>query len=217
VALLDVLLTAYEIPTVSIKLAHDLIEATSIANELGYPVVMKIASPHISHKSDVGGVVLNIQNDETLLDAYTQIMESVQKAKPEARLDGVHIQRQIPKGQEVIVGAVRDPQFGPLMMFGSGGVEVEGLKDVSFALAPLTKAEALKMIRKTWAGKKLSGFRNITPADQDAVVDVLVKLSLLVTEHSSVQEIEINPLRVLGRGAVAVDVRVKFCAEEHTP
>ncbi|NTU55180.1 MAG: hypothetical protein HGA79_02910, partial [Anaerolineales bacterium] len=129
--------------------------------------------------------------------------------KPEARIDGVHIQQQIPEGQEVIVGMVRDPQFGPLMMFGSGGVEVEGLKDVAFALAPLSQAEAEKMIRKTWAGRKLKGFRNIPPADEEAVVDVLVKLSRLVVENEFIEEIEINPLRVLGKGAVAVDVRMK--------
>jgi acyl-CoA synthetase (NDP forming) len=174
---------------------------------------MKIASPDILHKSDVGGVILDIQNSESLLIAYTQILEAVKVAKPEARIDGVHIQRQIPSGQEVIVGAVRDPQFGPLMMFGSGGVEVEGVKDVAFALAPLTQAEALKMIRKTWAGRKLAGFRNIPPADEESVLDVLVKLSHLVMEIDSIEEIEINPLRVLNKGAVAVDVRVKFAQE----
>jgi acyl-CoA synthetase (NDP forming) len=98
-------------------------------------------------------------------------------------------------------------------MFGSGGVEVEGLKDVSFALAPLIQAEALKMIRRTWAGRKLGGFRNISPADEESVIDVLINLSHLVLEDETIEEIEINPLRVLHKGAVAVDVRVKFCAE----
>jgi acyl-CoA synthetase (NDP forming) len=158
-------------------------------------------------------VILNIQNRESLAFAYTQTIRDVKQALPEAQLDGVYIQRQVPSGQEVIVGAVRDPQFGPLMMFGSGGVEVEGLKDVSFALAPLTQAEAWKMIRKTWAGRKLAGFRHIPPADQESAVDVLVRLSHLVLENESVEEIEINPLRVLTDGAVAVDVRVKYSSE----
>jgi acetyltransferase len=136
-------------------------------------------------------------------------MKRVKAAKPDARIDGVHIQGQIPNGQEVIVGMVRDPQFGPLMMFGSGGVEVEGLKDVAFALAPLTQAEAEKMIRKTWAGRKLKGFRDIPPADQESAVDVLIKLSWLAIENENIEEIEINPLRVLSKGAVAVDVRMK--------
>jgi len=114
------------------------------------------------------------------------------------------------KGQGVIVGMVRDPQFGPLMMVGSGGVEVEGLKDVTFGLAPLDQAEAREMLRKTWAGRKLQGFRNIPPADEESVVDVLVRLSRLSIENEQVEEIEINPLRVLNQGALAVDVRVKF-------
>jgi acetyltransferase len=120
------------------------------------------------------------------------------------------LQRQVAQGQEVIVGMVRDPQFGALMMFGSGGVEVEGLKDVAFALAPLNQAEAEKMIRKTWAGRKLKGFRNIPPADEGSVVDVLIKLSRLALENGSIEELEINPLRVLSDEAIAVDVRIKL-------
>jgi acyl-CoA synthetase (NDP forming) len=187
---------------------QELHEAESIADELGYPVVMKIASPDILHKSDVGGVILNIKNRESALVAYTQILEKVKNAKPEARIDGVHIQCQISDGQEVIVGGVRDPQLGPLMILGSGGIEVEGLKDVAFALAPLTRAEEWKMIRKTWAGRKLAGFRNIPPSDVESVVDVLVKLSRLAVENENIWEIEINPLRVLNTGSVAVDVRL---------
>ena len=206
---LEELLKAYDIPIAPTKLACSSAEAISIANELGYPIVMKVASPDIVHKSDVGGVALDIKNPPSLALAYTQMLERVQTSKPEARIEGVYLQRQIPDGQEVIVGAVRDPLFGPLMMFGSGGVEVEGLKDVAFALAPLTQAEAVKMIRKTWAGRKLRGFRHIPPADEQAAVDILVSLSRLVLENESIQEMEINPLRVLGKGAVAVDVRIK--------
>jgi acetyltransferase len=197
------------IETAPIHLAHSIDEAVGLAEEIGYPMVMKIASPDILHKSDVGGVELNIQETATLRSAYTQMMKRVQQAKPGARIEGVHLQRQVPPGQEVIVGAVRDRQFGPLMMFGSGGVEVEGLRDVAFALAPLTRTEALKMIRRTWAGRKLAGFRNIPAADEAAVVDVLVNLSHLAIENGSISEIEINPLRVLSKGAVAVDVRIK--------
>jgi acyl-CoA synthetase (NDP forming) len=126
----------------------------------------------------------------------------------------VHIQCQISNGQEVIIGAVRDAQFGILMMFGSGGVEVEGLRDVAFALAPLSQAEAREMIRKTWAGRKLKGFRNIPAVDEESAVDVLIKLSRLAFEHPEIQEIEINPLRVLTRGAVAIDVRRKILYSE---
>ena len=203
------LLTSYQIPTAPMKLAGDENKAVSFANELGYPAVMKIASPNILHKSDIGGVVLNIEDAKSLQRAYAQMIDRIKTAKPDAKIDGVHIQRQIPDGQEVIVGMVRDPQFGPLMMFGSGGVEVEGLKDVAFALAPLNQVEAEKMIPKTWAGKKLKGFRHIPPADEESVIDVLVKLSRLALENENIQEIEINPLRVLNKGVVAVDVRMK--------
>jgi acyl-CoA synthetase (NDP forming) len=204
------LMAAYGIQTAPIKLARNPDEVASIAKELGFPVVLKIASPDILHKSDVGGVLLDLNNSSSVQSGYTQIIKHIASVKPDARIEGVHIQRQIPQGQEVIIGAVRDPLFGPLMMFGSGGVEVEGLKDVAFALAPLNQAEAQEMIRKTWAGRKLKGFRNIPPADEESVVDVLVKLSWLVMEQEDIKEIEINPLRVLSKGAVAVDVRIKM-------
>ncbi|MFZ5880733.1 MAG: acetate--CoA ligase family protein [Chloroflexota bacterium] len=204
----DDLLAAYSIPSAPVRLARNADEAAAIAGELGFPVVMKIASPDILHKSDVGGVMLNLQDEQQVQVAYTQIMERVRAARPEARIDGVHLQRQIPQGQEVIVGMVRDPQFGPLMMVGSGGVEVEGLRDVAFALAPLSQAEAREMLRKTWAGRKLQGFRNLPPADEDSVIDALVKLSHLALDNEHIAEIEINPLRVLAQGAVAVDVRM---------
>ncbi len=211
----DDLVSSYGITTTPIKLARDENEAVTIANEIGFPVVMKIASPDILHKSDVGGVLLNINDTSSLQNGYAQMIERIQLAKPEARIEGVHLQRQIPEGQEVIVGMVRDPQFGPLMMFGSGGVEVEGLKDVAFALAPLNQAEAREMILKTWAGRKLKGFRTgtVPPVDEESVIDVLIKLSFLAYEHPEVEEIEINPLCVLQKGAVAVDVRMKIKGE----
>ena len=204
------LMDIYLIPTAPIKLARNKAEAVAIANELGYPIVMKIASPDILHKSDVGGVLLNITDADTLAKACTEMMKRIEKLIPPPRIDGVHIQRQIPDGQEVIVGMVRDPQFGALMMFGAGGVEVEGLKDVAFCLGPLNQAEAESMMRKTWAGRKLKGFRSIPPVDEEAVKDVLIKLSHLAAEHDEIEEIEINPLRVLAKGAVAVDVRIKM-------
>ena len=203
------LVAAYGIPTAPMKLATSAGEAVSIAREQGYPLVMKIASPDILHKSDVGGILLGLENEEAVRGGYEQLMDRVASARPNAKIEGVHLQKQVPQGQEVIVGMVRDPQFGPLVMFGSGGVEVEGLKDVAFALGPLTQAEAESMIRRTWAGRKLDGYRNIPPADKSAVVDALVKLSHLANEHPEIAEIEINPLRVLEIGAVAIDIRVQ--------
>ncbi len=209
---LDDLLTSYGIPTAPIKLARDENEIVTIANELGFPLVMKIASPDILHKSDVGGVVLNIKDTASLQSAYTKIVRRIEKLIPPPQIDGVHLQLLIPDGQEVIIGMVRDPLFGALMMFGSGGIEVEGLKDVAFALAPLNQAEAREMIRRTWAGRKLKGFRSIPPVDEESVIDALVKLSHLAMDHENIDEIEINPLRVLSKSAVAVDVRVKLRA-----
>ncbi|MCE9644877.1 MAG: acetate--CoA ligase family protein [Chloroflexi bacterium] len=208
----DEWIRAYGIQTAPIKLARNANEVNTFASDLGFPIVMKIVSPDILHKSDMGGVLLNIKSIQEAQNGYTLLMERAGSARPDAKIEGVHIQRQIPEGQEVIIGAVRDPLFGPLMMFGSGGIEVEGLKDVAFALAPLNQAGAREMIRKTWAGRKLKGFRSIPPVDEESVIDALVKLSALVHEHPEVLEIEINPLRVLGRGAVALDVRVKFSA-----
>ena len=211
--LADRLMNAYGISTSPIKLAPDAESAAKLGEELGFPVVMKIASPDISHKSDVGGILLNVASAVEVTEGYEMLMARVQAQRPRARLEGVHIQRMIPQGQEVIVGAVRDPQFGALMMFGSGGVEVEGLKDVAFGLAPLTARDAEKMLSKTWAGKKLAGYRNISAVDRAAVVDALRCLSQLAHDFPEIAEIEINPLKVLEQGFVAVDVRVKMVKE----
>ena len=206
----DRLMAAYGIPTAPVKLARTEAEAAQVASELGFPVVVKIASPDIPHKSDVGGVLLGVAGPEAAAEAFRIVTGRARLALPNAKIEGVHLQRQLPEGQEVIIGASRDAQFGALMMFGSGGVEVEGLKDVAFALAPLTYAEAEDMLRRTWAGKKLAGFRSIAPADIEAVKDVLVRLAQLAHDFLEIAEIEINPLRVLSKGAVAVDVRVKL-------
>jgi acetyltransferase len=206
------LMAAYNIPTAPVKLARTEVEAAEIAAGLGFPVVLKVASPDISHKSDVGGVLLNIRTPEEAREGFRTVTERARLAKPEARIDGVQVQRMVPEGQEVIIGAKRDPQFGPLMMFGSGGVEVEGLKDVAFALAPLLPSDAEGLLERTWAGRKLAGFRSIPPADVGAVKEVIQRLAQLAFDFPEIAEIEINPLRVLapGEGAVAVDVRVKL-------
>jgi len=206
----DELVAAYGIPTAPMKLATSADEAIEIARELGFPLAMKVASPDILHKSDIGGVLLNVSSEREVHDGYAQLVEKAKTTMPGAKIEGVHLQRQIPEGQEVILGAVQDPQFGPLIMFGSGGVEVEGLKDVAFALGPLTQVEAEVMMHKTWAGHKLDGYRNIPPADRSAVAEALVKLSHLADEHPEISEIEINPLRILEKGAVAIDIRVKL-------
>jgi acetyltransferase len=205
-------LEAYGIPTLKMELTRDPGEAVTAARRIGYPVAVKVASPDIPHKSDVGGVLLDLEDEDSVRAAYESVVRRSRQSHPTASIEGVHIQQMVPSGQEVIVGAVQDSQFGALVMFGSGGIEVEGLKDVYFALAPLTLLEAEQMLRSTWAGRKLSGYRNIPPADRDAVVDTLVRIAQLAHEHPELAEIEINPLRVLpaGQGVVAVDVRIRI-------
>jgi acetyl coenzyme A synthetase (ADP forming)-like protein len=211
-ALAAELMAAAGIHTAESLLAKNSTEAVAIAERIDYPVAMKIASAEISHKSDVGGVALNLESQAAVRVAFDNMTSRVKAARPDARIEGVTLQHMLPPGQEVIVGVVRDPQFGPLVMFGSGGIEVEGLKDVTFALAPLSRREAEQMLDSTWAGKKLAGYRNIPAADRQAVVDALLRLASLAEALPQIKEIEINPLRVLppGQGAWAVDVRVKL-------
>jgi len=204
------LLTAYGIPVLGSGLATTADEAVAIARQVGLPVALKIASADVPHKSDVGGVVLDVATETAVAAAFTKMMTDVETAVPQAKLDGVLIQPMIPDGQEVIVGVVRDPQFGPVLMFGSGGVEVEGLKDVAFALAPLTLAEAKLLLTNTWAGRKLAGYRNVVAGDETAVLQTILRLGQLAAACPQLAEIEINPLRVLPTGALAIDVRARL-------
>jgi acetyltransferase len=206
------IMEAYGIPTAKMTLARNEEEAASLAAAIGMPVVLKVASPDISHKTDVGGVLLNLADEKSVRGGYQTITNQAKAALPEAHITGVYVQEMVPLGQEVILGVVQDPQFGPVMMFGSGGTEVEGLKDLSFGLAPITEIEIGNMLQKTWAGRKLAGYRNIPPADIEAVRDVMVRLAQLANDFPQFAEIEINPLRIFpaGKGAVAVDVRVRM-------
>ncbi len=204
------ILRAYGLPVQTATLARTAEEAAELAQAIGFPVALKVASPDIAHKSDVGGVRLNLDDGAAVREGFVAISRAARAAQPQATLLGAHVQRMIPAGQDVILGAVQDPQFGPLVMFGSGGVEVEGLKDVAFALAPLARADAHDLLNETWAGRKLTGYRNLPPADRAAVVEALLRLGQLAADFPQLAEIEINPLRVLpeGQGAVALDVRL---------
>jgi acetyltransferase len=206
---LQPILEAYGIPVLSVELARSSEEAVCLAQKLGYPVALKVVSPDIPHKSDVGGVLLNVRDERGVAEGFIAVTHNSRSARPEARIEGVHVQRMLPEGQEVIVGAVRDLHFGPLVMFGSGGVEVEGLKDVAFALAPCTREEAEHLLESTWAGRKLSGYRNILPADREAALEVVLRVAQLAADFPEIAEVEINPLRVLanGEGAYALDGR----------
>ncbi len=206
------IMTAYGIPVPPVVLAHTPEEAVHLARQFGQPVALKVASPDIPHKSDVGGVLLHLMGDEAVARGFEQVVTNARTAAPTAVIQGVHIQPMILDGQEVIVGAVQDPQFGPLLMFGSGGVEVEGLKDVAFSLAPPTQAEADYLLASTWAGRKLDGYRQIPEGDKMAVLDIIYRLGQLAADFPQLAEIEINPLRVLekGKGAYAIDIRARL-------
>ncbi|MBN1536674.1 MAG: acetate--CoA ligase family protein [Anaerolineales bacterium] len=206
------ILDAYHIPTLPIRLAKNAEEAIKFAHELTYPVVLKIDSPDIPHKSDVGGVMLNLTDAGAVKQGFDLILHNAKQAQPQAYINGVQVQHMLPPGQETIIGAVQDAQFGALAMFGSGGLEVEGLRDVAFALAPMTQEEAIHLLDSTWAGKRLEGFRNLPPADRQAVETILLRLGQLAGDFPQLAEMEINPLRVLeeGQGAYAVDVRMRY-------
>lgn len=206
------LLEAYGIATLPVKLAKTANEAVELAQQLGYPVALKVASPDIPHKSDIGGVLLNLEDDTAVRQGFAHITDISRRMRPDAEILGAHVQHMLPAGQEVIIGAVQDQQFGTVMMFGSGGVDVEGLKDVGFALAPMTGEEAEHLLDCTWAGKKLKGYRSLPPADRQATRDALQRLAQLAADFPELEEIEINPLRILpqGQGAFAVDMRAKL-------
>jgi acetyltransferase len=206
------LLSAYGIQVISGDHAKTNDEAVALAAKIGFPVAMKIVSPDILHKSEYGGIRLNLHNRADVAQAYEQLLKEVIERKPDARLEGVLIEAMAPIGQEVIIGMRRDPGFGAIMMFGMGGIFVELFKDVSFRVAPLTRNNAVEMIEATRAGQLLAGFRGQVEADMEAVVDTILRLSQLAVDFPEISEIEINPLLVLpkGQGAIALDGRVIF-------
>ena len=204
-----IMLEAYGIRNVPGDLAMDVDEALMIAEKSGYPVVMKIVSEDILHKSDSGGIALNILNPEQLRVEYDAMLARIAQIEPSARIRGVMVEQMAPKGLEVIVGMRRDPTFGPLMMFGLGGTMVELLKDISFKVAPLTSEDIDEMIENTLAGKLLKGYRGSAKADIKAVKETIARLSQLSLDNPAISEIEINPLIVYpeGQGAISLDSR----------
>ena len=204
-----IMLEAYGIRNVPGDLAMDVDEALMIADKSGYPVVMKIVSEDILHKSDSGGIALNILNPEQLRVEYDAMLARIAQIEPSARIRGVMVEQMAPKGLEVIIGMRRDPTFGPLMMFGLGGTMVELLKDISFKVAPLTSEDIDEMIENTLAGKLLKGYRGSAKADMKAVKETIARLSQLSLDNPAISEIEINPLIVYpeGQGAISLDSR----------
>lgn len=199
------LLAKYGIPVTEERIAGSADEAYDIAMGLGMPVAMKISSPEIPHKSDVGGVVLNVKEDD-VKTTYAGIIARIKKAVPGASIEGILVQQMAPAGHEIIVGLKKDAQFGHALMFGLGGIFVEVYKDVTFRVVPIDKSEALSMISEIKGYPILKGIRGRMPADVDAIARVLVSVSEMA-EKENIIELDINPLIVSESGAIAVDAR----------
>jgi len=189
------------------KAVKDVAGAIDAAREIGFPVALKLISPDIMHKSDAGGVFLNIMDEQEIEEKWSQIILGVADDYPTALIEGFLIEEMVKKGAEVIIGAVRDEQFGPLIMFGTGGVAVELMKDVSFRLGPLSKKEAIGMMTEGKGFALLTGYRGETFKDIEAVAEIILMVSHIMEEVGALKELEINPLLVYERGVMAVDAR----------
>jgi len=203
------ILEAYGITNVPGGLAANAQQAVAIAREVGFPVAIKIVSESLLHKTDAGGIVLNLTDAESLSLAFNQLLERIGSNFPQASIAGAMVEKMAPKGLELIVGMRRDPTFGPMMMFGMGGTLVEQLKDISFRIAPLSHEDIVEMVDATIAGKLLKGVRGSAQADLEAVKTAIAALSQLALDFPEIEEIEINPLVVYaqGQGALALDSR----------
>ena len=196
------------VPATATTLATTREQAQDQSEAMGYPVVLKIVSPGIAHKSDVGGVKLNLLNREAVGAAFDEIMANARRAEPNASILGVSVQQMAKQGTEVIIGMTTDPQFGPVMMFGLGGIMVEVLKDVSFRLVPLSDRDAGQMIDEIKGRPVLSGVRGQPPADIDALKKAILQVSQFVENHPEVRELDLNPVFAYPDGAIAVDARI---------
>jgi len=198
----------YGIPVTALKVAKTAEEAAQFSEEIGYPTVLKIVSPDVLHKFDVGGVILNINSREEARNAYNKILENVKKHKPDAKINGILVQEMAPSSTEVIVGSIKDSQFGQTLMFGLGGIFVEVMKDVSFRIAPITEEDAQEMISEIKAYPILRGYRDQPPADIDTLAKILLSTSKLVMDHQEIKELDLNPVMVYEKGAKTVDARI---------
>jgi acyl-CoA synthetase (NDP forming) len=196
------------INTTEIRLARTKEEAVAYSRDFGFPVVLKIVSPDILHKTDIGGVKLNLNNEAEVGNAYDEIISAAQKHEPSANIQGVSVQPMVKPATEVIIGMNKDPQFGPVLMFGLGGILVEVLKDVSFRIVPLTRRDASEMIREIKGYPILEGYRGQEPADIAILEELLLKVSEFVENREEIKELDINPIFAYRDHALAIDARV---------
>ena len=202
------LVSSYGIPVTKIAVAKSEDEAVELARQIGFPVVLKIVSPDVLHKSDVGGVIVNLKSEEEVREAYRRILDNVKARVPNARIAGILVQEYAPQGTEVIIGLIRDPQFGPTVMFGLGGVFVEVFEDVSFRVAPLTELDAEEMIREIKGYKILTGYRGAEPADLEAIKSALITVGNIGMEIEEISEMDLNPVMAYPDGIKVVDARI---------
>ncbi len=202
------LLKEYDIPVPKYALAKDVEEALAAAREIGYPVVLKIVSKDILHKSDIGGVKVGLNSDEDLIKAYGEIMDNVNANANAAEVEGMLVVKNADKGLECIVGMVKDNQLGPALMFGLGGIFVELLKDVSFELLPISEDEALEMIKSIKGYKLIEGYRGESPKDTKSIINLITKVGRLVEENKEINEIDINPFFAYEEGLMVIDTRI---------
>jgi acyl-CoA synthetase (NDP forming) len=202
------LLKQVGIPVVQTRLARTKKEAVLQSQRIGFPVVLKIVSPDVIHKSDSGGVKLDLNNVTEVKTAYSEMIKTISQQYPDAVIHGVSVQKMIRPGTEVIVGTSKDPQFGPVIMFGLGGIFVEVLKDVSFRIVPVNQRDAQEMIKEIKGYPLLQGVRGKESSDIPALVEMILKISNVVEEYPQIKELELNPIFAYRDGAVAVDARI---------
>ena len=202
------ILTEYKIPLVKGEIIKSLKETKKFVEKVGYPVVLKVVSRQIIHKTDVGGVILDIDSEKKVYQAYHEIIKNIEKNAPKATIDGFFIQEMIKGGVEVIVGGKYDSTFGQTIAFGLGGIFVEVFEDVSFRVVPITREDAMEMMKEIKGYKILRGYRGKPPTDFGALTDILLKTSKMLEENLEIKELDINPVFALPDGAVAVDARI---------
>ena len=202
------LLKEYGIPVPDFKLIKSEDEITGLAKKINFPIVMKIVSPDIIHKTDAGGVKINIKDEMEARSAYQEIIFQAKKYNKEARIEGVIVYSMVPQGTEIIIGMMKDPHFGPVAMFGLGGIFVEILKDISFRILPIEERDAREMITEIKGYEILKGVRGECPKDIKAIKNLLLKISQLALENPEISEIDLNPIFVFENGIQVVDARM---------
>lgn len=210
-------LQAYGIPTVPYRVATTEAEAIEAAQEVGFPVVLKILSPDVVHKTDVGGVRVDLRSPSEVAEGYRTITSSVLDKNPDARITGILVEQYLKEGREVIIGMSTDPQFGPVLMFGLGGIYVETLKDVAFRVHPVTRSDAEEMVRNVRGFPLLEGVRGEAGADLDTLAETIQRVSQLVGDHEEISELDINPFMALESGGIALDARIALVGELSVP